>query len=497
MYEFINILSRQTDYQEIVRLIANKSSQLFSADTALILMLNPDTRETIKTIIKDGKNIGKDNYRNINIHVGSWIVTNSKPFYTKNIKKDNRFLKGLFKNLNVRSVLGVPLVMEGIVFGSLILIYKDSNNSYDNKLVEHLNFFSYIMAPFLRNAQKLRPFFESTIPESSLIFKYKNVGLIGKSTQFIELLKAIESATKCDAKVLLIGNTGTGKELIAKAIHKFSDRAKYPFVAIDCGAIPSTLIESELFGHKEGAFTGAKKERQGLFLEANGGTLFMDEINNLPMNIQAKLLRVLQEGEIRPVGSDKTLNINVRILAAASSPLKKLVDKKKFREDLFFRLNVYPIYIPDLDERKEDIPYLANYFLDKFSSEQNKNLTRFHEEMLDFIKQFKWKGNIRELENFVQRLVTLSTKKVTVISSELLPPDMTEKFNQHKNRKVIKKPTFSIKEKVKNYEAGILRQTLIDCNWNNSEAARRLETTEKTIRYKIESLNIKRTTQNK
>jgi DNA-binding NtrC family response regulator len=210
---------------------------------------------------------------------------------------------------------------------------------------------------------------------------------------WIEMLHAVEAAAKCDVRVLLDGKTGTGKELIARSIHNFSSRSDAPFVAIDCGAIPNNLIESELFGHKRGAFTGANTDRAGLFSEANHGTLFMDEINNLPFDMQSKLLRVLQEGEFRPVGSDKIVKTNVRIIAASSIPLKTMVDEKAFREDLFFRLHVYPIDIPDLKERQEDIPILANHFLSRYAKQQNKKTTHFHEEMTEFMKQQPWEGN--------------------------------------------------------------------------------------------------------
>ncbi len=492
LLNFAKILGLQTDFQEVLKLVAHKSTQLLKADLALILMLNPDTRETVKTVIKDGKDIKKDEYRDIYIHVGGWVITNSKPFHCKNIHKDNRFVKGLFKNVDVKSVSGVPLIIEGIIFGALILLYKNIFNKFDSNSINLLESFADISAPFLRNAQKIRPYFETAIPEASLLLKYKNVGLYGKSSKFVDLLKAIEAATKCDARVLLIGNTGTGKELIAKAIHKFSNRADSPFVAVDCGAIPKTLLESEFFGHKRGAFTGANSDRQGLFLEANGGTLFMDEINNLPFDMQSKLLRVLQEGEIRPVGSDKTYKVNVRILAASSSPLKALVDNNKFREDLFFRLHVYPIYIPDLNERKEDIPFLANYFLRQFAKNQNKKVTNFHEEVIDFIKHYRWKGNIRELENFVERLVTITPDDESIISAELFPRDLQDGLIQFRKKQNILFDSESLSKKVNKYEAEIIEKTLIECNWNQSETARRLKTSEKSIRYKIEKLNIRK-----
>jgi Nif-specific regulatory protein len=492
LIEFAKILGKQTDFQNVLQLVAHKSAQFLKADLALVLMINPDTRKTVKTIIKDGKSIEQQAYRNIHIHVGGWIVNNNQPFLSHHIQKDDRFVKGLFDEVPLKSVAGVPLIVEGIVIGTLMLLYKNDLEKSNSSLINMLDKISTVSAPFLRNTQKIRQFFYSAAPETVLLLKYKNAGLFGRSPKFVELLHSIEAASKCDVRVLLDGQTGTGKELIAKAIHDFSSRSNFPFIAIDCGAIPNTLLESEFFGHKRGAFTGANSERQGLFLQASGGTLFMDEINNLPYEMQSKLLRILQEGEVRPIGSDKTFKTDVRIIAASSTSLKKLVDDNLFREDLYFRLHVYPIYIPDLIEREEDITLLANYFLDQYAKQQNKKTKKFHEEVIDFMKQRIWKGNVRELENFVERLITLATKDLSIIGVESFPNDLREELNQFREKRKIQATSESLKKKINQYEADIIKQTLTKCNWNKSEAARRLGTSEKNIRYKIETLNIKK-----
>jgi len=491
-FEVARILGQQSDFQEIVRLVAQKSAQFLKADLALILMLNPDTRKTVKTIFKDGKTIEQKEYRDIHIHVGGWIINHKKPFLSKNIQKDDRFAEGLFDKIPIKSVAGAPLVIEGTIIGALILLYRDAAQSNNPDLINSLQNMSAISAPYLRNAQKIREYFELDLPETSLLAKYNSVGLYGKSPRFIESLHAIEAAAKCNARVLLIGETGTGKELIARAIHHFSSRAQGPFVAIDCGAIADNLLESEFFGHTRGAFTGAHTDRQGLFQEANGGTLFMDEINNLPLEMQAKLLRVLEENEVKPVGSDKVVKTDVRIIAASSVPLKQLVEDNNFREDLFFRLHVYPIYVPDLAEREEDIAFLAKHFLDTYAKQQKKSCHKFHEEVIDFIKQRHWKGNIRELENFVERLITLVPEDATLIVADLFPEDLQEELDQFRQKRIEHHQPEPLKNKVQEYEADLIKQTLIECNWNQSKAARRLETSEKNIRYKMEKLGIQK-----
>jgi len=492
IFEFARLLGQQSDFQQILRLVAHHSAQTLQADLALILMLNPDTRKTVKTIFKDGKTIEQKQYRNIHIHVGGWIINRKKPFLSKHIQSDERFAKGLFDKIPVRSVAGAPLVIEGTVIGTLMLLYWDSDYVDHPDLIKSLENLATICAPYLRNAQKIREYFELDLPATSLLVKYNNAGLYGQSSRFMEMLRATEAAVKCDARVLLIGETGTGKELIARAIHNFSFRAQKPYVAIDCGAIPDNLLESEFFGHSRGAYTGAHADRDGLFIQAAGGTLFMDEINNLPLEMQAKLLRALEGNEVKPVGSNKIIKTDVRIITASSAPLKQLVQDHHFREDLFYRLHVYPIYVPSLGERQEDIAVLAKHFLDIFARQHRKKCDKFHDEVVDFIKQREWQGNIRELQNFVERLVTLSPEDVTVIDAGSFPKDLTEEFDEFQQNKIGKRRREPLKEKVQEFEADLIRQTLTDCNWNQSETARRLDTSEKNIRYKISKYSIRK-----
>ncbi len=492
LIEFAKILRQQTEFQEVLRLVAHESAQFLQADLSLVLMVNPDTRETVKTIVKDGKAVEQKEYRDVHIHVGGWIVNKGKPFLSHDIQRDDRFAKGLFEKVPLRSVAGVPLIIEGITIGALMLLYEHSPDFINTGLKESLENMAAVVAPFLRNAQNISQFFDSALPETSLLIRYRNAGLYGRSPRFVELLRATEAATKCDARVLLVGKTGTGKELVARAIHHFGARANGPFVAINCGAIPHALLESELFGHTRGAFTGAHSDRRGLFLEANGGTLFMDEINNLPLEMQSKLLRVIEERELRSVGSDKTVTMDVRIIASSSVPLKRLVEEKLFREDLFFRLHVYPIYVPDLSERRGDIAVLAHHFLVQHAAHQKKVTKSFHEELIDFMKQRPWEGNVRELENFVERLVTLAPEDAPTISAELIPEDLKEElrqFREHQRHFRVSRP---LKQQVDDFEAQLIQETLVACNWNQSEAARRLATTEKNIRYKVEKFDIRK-----
>jgi formate hydrogenlyase transcriptional activator len=244
--------------------------------------------------------------------------------------------------------------------------------------------------------------------------------LIGSSTAFRSVIEDIGMVAPLDCAVLLQGETGTGKEVVARAIHDNGPRSGKPFVAINCAAIPATLLESELFGHEKGAFTGAVAQTAGRFLAANGGTLFLDEIGDLPLEMQPKLLRVLQEQQFERLGSSRTTHVDVRIIAATNLDLQQMVMEKTFRADLYYRLNVFPIALPALRERKEDIPLLIQYFLERLNHRLGKRVDHIPEDLLETLARQPWPGNVRELQNFVERaLITSTGKTLSPRASEL------------------------------------------------------------------------------
>src|SRR3984885_181668 len=236
--------------------------------------------------------------------------------------------------------------------------------------------------------------------------------LIGSSTKFQAVLNQIDMVAPVDSAVLIQGETGTGKEVIAQAIHEASPRRKNRFVALNCAAIPAALLESELFGHERGAFTGAVTQTMGRFQQADNGTLFLDEIGDLPLELQPKLLRALQEQEFERLGSGRTIRVDVRVVAATNQDLAQLVSVRQFRADLYYRLNVIPIFLPPLRERRADIPDLVEHFLHKFSTRLNKPIETIPVEVMEFLKFHDWPGNIRELQNFIERAVVLSPGSV-------------------------------------------------------------------------------------
>ena len=241
----------------------------------------------------------------------------------------------------------------------------------------------------------------------------KKYQMIGESPALKNIQSMIEKVAPSDARVLITGSNGSGKELVAHAIHSLSERSKNPIVEVNCAAIPSELIESELFGHVKGSFTGAIKDKQGKFEQANGGTLFLDEIGDMSLVAQAKVLRALQENKVSPVGSDKEIKVDVRVLAATNKDLKKEIEAGKFREDLYHRLSVIEIHVPSLDERKDDIPILVKHFAKLISEEQGTSVKEFDDKAIKALQNFSWAGNIRELRNVVERLIILGSNPVT------------------------------------------------------------------------------------
>ncbi|KAA0257148.1 sigma-54-dependent Fis family transcriptional regulator [Deferribacter autotrophicus] len=348
--------------------------------------------------------------------------------------------------------------------------------------------FDYITKPFdneeflitVEKAAKYKMLKDENSNLKEILKNSFNVEIIGKSNAMKKVLNLAETVAPTNAPVLLVGESGTGKELIAKKIHLLSSRADKPFIAINCAAIPENLFESELFGHKKGSFTGAHKDKKGKIAEANKGTIFLDEIGEMPLNIQAKILRFLQEGEIEPVGETKAIKVDVRVIAATNRDLKSLVDKGDFREDLFYRLNVFPINLPPLRERKEDIPELINYFKTKYGF---KN-TKISEETLKKLKNYDWPGNIRELENLIYRLCIMAQNGI--VTDDLLPPEIGDNI-----AKCFDLNLPDDKLDLQQLEKTLILKALNKFNGNKSKTADYLCLPRHVLLYRLEKFNIK------
>jgi transcriptional regulator with PAS, ATPase and Fis domain len=305
--------------------------------------------------------------------------------------------------------------------------------------------------------------------------------LKGNSNAIIELKERIKRVAEGDISILVRGESGTGKEIIAQSIHQLSSRSRKPFVSVNCGAIPEHLIESELFGYAEGAFTGAKKGGKiGKFQLADGGTLFLDEIGDMPQHMQVKMLRVLQEGEVEPVGSLQSQKVDVRIVAATNRPLEKMIENREFREDLFYRINAVQLMVPPLRDRTEDIPILVQHFLEKITSRIGKRVQCVQEDVLALFQRYNWPGNIRELENILNASVHLSSD--SLIGMTDLPDYLTEE-----TRGIQKK---TLKEIVEETEKQAIEQALKNCQYDRNKAAMMLGIGNSTIYEKIKKYQL-------
>lgn len=379
-------------------------------------------------------------YKNVNL-----LIVDDDPSIVKvfeRIAKENEWSYEIARDGNqALEILNQSLVEVAVVdiklpgfSGLQILEYVKKNNFLTEVIIItgvgtvesaiqaiKLGAYDYITKPF-EDINKVSIQIEKASEKFHLVQKVKRLerqspgkfvyeGMIGKSKNIQEIFDIIDNISGTDSTVLILGESGTGKEMVANAIHKRSKRSKMPFVVINCSAIPENLLESELFGHKKGSFTGAIQDKFGLFEEANGGTIFLDEIGEIPPSIQVKLLRVLQEGELRRVGGNQSRNVDVRIIAATNKDLHHMVREKHFREDLYYRLNVITLVVPPLRDRIEDIPLLAYHFLKKYTDKTGKSVQKITVDALQGLQNYRWVGNVRELENVIERAVVLTSSE--------------------------------------------------------------------------------------
>ncbi len=320
-------------------------------------------------------------------------------------------------------------------------------------------------------------------------FDFRNI--IGKSKSMKEIFKVVKQIADSRSTALIMGESGTGKELISRAIHYNSNRKNYPFVTINCAAIPETLIESELFGHEKGAFTNAIERKLGRFEVAHQGTLFLDEIGELSLATQAKILRFLEEREFNRVGGSKTIKVDVRLITATNKDLNQMIKKGGFREDLYYRINVVPILIPPLRERKEDIPVLVEHFIDKFGVENSKNVRGVSKEALEVMIQYEWPGNIRELENLIERVITLTANEYIQLNE--LPPFLKSVPKVDGLKESVLDGKVSFLQAEEEFEREVILDALKKTNYIQSHAAEILGISRRILKYKMDKLGINQT----
>jgi Nif-specific regulatory protein len=434
---------------------------------------------------------GKKVSYNLGEGITGRVVESAKPVVVPQISREPLFLHRAAdrKDLGKQELtfICVPVMLNRKAVGALgvDLAFKKERN-YE-RTVKFLRVVASMISQALKvhrlvESERQRLVDENTQLRQELKERYDFSNIIGNSGPMKQVYEQVAQVAHTNTTVLVRGESGTGKELIAHAIHYNSLRAKKPFIKVSCAALPETLIESELFGYEKGAFTGAQVRKKGRFEIAEGGTLFLDEIGDLNLSTQVKLLRVLQEREFERLGGTETIKANVRLIAATNKDLEKAIGEGTFREDLYYRLNVFAIFVPPLRERKPDVLLLADYFLEKYALEHAKNIKRISTPAIDMLMSYHWPGNVRELENTIERAVLVCDGNV--VHGHHLPPTLQ---TAEASGTVM---SASLAEAVQAYEKDLIQDALKTTRGNCAKAARMLSTTERIISYKVKKYGI-------
>ncbi|MEA3468856.1 MAG: sigma 54-interacting transcriptional regulator [Thermodesulfobacteriota bacterium] len=494
LYEITKSLASSTDLKECLSRTMETIDSMKQMENGTVTIINPGTGkleiEVAHGINAEGRKRGK--YQ-IGEGITGRVVASGEPIIVPHIADEPMFLnktraRGDLSN-QTRSFLCVPIREGKQIIGALSVdrIYQEGISEADADL-RFLTILSSLIAQTTHRIQTVNQEQDDLRVENlklkrELSEKNKINDIQGNSSRMQEVYGMIHRVVDSNATVLLRGESGTGKTLVAKALHYNSKRNEKPFIVVNCSALPETLLESELFGHEKGAFTGATDRKYGRFEQAEGGTLFLDEIGEISLAVQVKLLNVVQERTFQRLGSGKSISCDVRLVAATNRDLEKAVQDKSFREDLYYRLNVFPVYMPALCERRTDILLLAEYFLEKYSAENNQSIKRISTPAIDMLIQYHWPGNVRELQNCMERAVLICDGDT--IKGIHLPPTLqtSESINPGKN-------PLSLSASVENFEKDIIIEGLKQNRGNQTKTAKYLDTSLRIINYKIHQYNI-------
>ncbi|HEX4347514.1 MAG TPA: sigma 54-interacting transcriptional regulator [Vicinamibacterales bacterium] len=414
------------------------------------------------------------------------VVETSKPIVVPRVSKEPTFLNRAAKRLELPkeelSFICVPILLNRRAIGALGVDLRFNSDRDYERYVKFLGIVASSIAQSVKiqrlvEEDKKRLLDENTHLKQELKERYDFSSIIGTSGPVRQMYEQMSNVAQTNTTVLIRGESGTGKEMVAHAIHYNSQRQNKSFVKVSCAALPDSLIESELFGYERGAFTGAEQRKKGRFELAEGGTLFLDEIGDINLQTQVKLLRVLQEREFERLGSTETVKVNVRLIAATNKDMERAIAAGTFREDLYYRLNVFTIFVPPLRERKADLLLLVDHFLEKFSREHRKSIKRISTPAIDMLMSYHWPGNVRELENTLERAVLMCDGQV--VHGHHLPPSLqTAEASGTVNR-------VSLEDAVAGFEKDLIQDALKTTRGNRAKAARLLDTTERVLNYKV------------
>ncbi|HUN57395.1 MAG TPA: sigma 54-interacting transcriptional regulator [Candidatus Binataceae bacterium] len=440
IYELGNAFACQLDLDSLLQLVTRKCREVLAAEGAAILLLDPKDDELFFPYLADldpevARRLATVRFPS-QLGIAGETLRSGHALKVDDVSQEKRFYSLIDRHtgLTTRSLLAAPLIFADARLGVIEVVNSTRTDSFSDDDLILLESLANSIALAIKNAEQVAQLVSS---EQALraqvgalrrdLAKHELLDdIAGTSPAMMDVLRLIASVSASPIAVLIEGETGTGKELVARALHRMSDRADRPFLAVNCAALSEHLLESELFGHRRGAFTGAINDQPGLFKAASGGVIFLDEIGEMPLAMQPKLLRVLQDGEIIPVGSTRPERVDVRVLSASNRNLKAAVDSGAFRADLYYRLAAFPITLPPLRDREGDIPLLAARFLSAASDRQHKSISGFDPAALAMLERYEWPGNVRELQNEIERAVALTPPGATIRSESLSPRIRTD-----------------------------------------------------------------------
>ena len=487
LYEITKAIHSTLDLKKSLYKVLDILSEHLGMNRGSITLLNPETSEIHVEVAHGISSMERTRGRyRLGEGVTGRVIESGRPMAVPHIDAEPLFLDktGSRKRFDTSriSFICVPIKEGARVVGALSADRVFKATSPLDEDVRLLTIISMLIAQKVTLLEKINREKDQLQAENirlrkELNKKYSFTNIIGNSRKMQEVFYLITQVAKSNANVLLLGESGTGKELVANAIHYNSLRSTKSLVTVNCAALPANLVEAELFGYEKGAFTGADREKTGKFELAGGGTIFLDEIGSLALESQGKLLRVLQEKELERLGGTKIIKVNIRLIAASNKDLAKAVEADTFREDLFYRLNVYPIYLPALREREADLLLLTDYFLEKYSKEYGKKIKRVSTPAIDALTRYHWPGNVRELENCMERAVLLCEDQV--VHSYHLPPTLqtAEETGTTQSQ--------SLNDAVERFERELLIDALKSSRGNMRQAAAALKTTERIFGYKV------------
>ncbi len=467
LFQMSSSLSSTLEFSKILDIIIESTKTLLKAEASSLLLLDDTTNELY---FASATGDVSARLKNLTVPLDKGIagacVRTGKPKIVNDTSADNEFYSGIDKQTGfaTKSIIAAPLTISGKTIGVIEVLNKKSKQVWNKDDTELLIIIAMQAARVIQNARiHLKMQKQQYLLRNEIDAHYK---IISASEELKKVLQLAEKVAPSATTVLLLGENGTGKELIARYIHRLSPRKEESFIAVNCAAIPTTLLESELFGHEKGAFTGATGLFRGRFELANKGTIFLDEIGDLLPETQSKLLRVLQEREIKRLGGTRLIKVDVRVIAATNQNLDETIKKKLFREDLFYRLNVFPIQIPPLRERKDDIPLLVEHFLSIYTREMNKPVKQINDEVMEKLLAYPWPGNVRELQNVIERAIVLSSGEEIDIDCLMFPlktPTRLISYNK------------GLKQAVDKFKIDYIKETIKRCGGNQKKASKILK----------------------